>query len=105
MPFSFHHSKLVPLTYFVPMLPIYFNVFQYFAAFTGKYSEAAIGGAYKAVLKIFVIFTEKHLCWSLFLNKVADFQACNFIKKRLQHSCFPVNIARFLSTPILKNIL
>ena len=30
--------------------------------------------------------------------------ACNFIKKRLQHRCFPVNIAKFLRTPILKNI-
>ena len=28
----------------------------------------------------------------------------NFIKKRLQHMCFPVNIAKFLRTPILKNI-
>ena len=28
---------------------------------------------------------------SLF-NKIAGLQACNFIKKRLQHSCFPVNI-------------
>ena len=28
---------------------------------------------------------------------------CNFIKKRLQHRCFPVNIAKFLK-PILKNI-
>ena len=38
---------------------------------------------------------------SLF-NKVAGllqaFKACNFIKKRLQHSCFPVNIAKFLRT-------
>ena len=31
-------------------------------------------------------------------------QARNFIKKRLQHKCFLVNIAKFLSTPILKNI-
>ena len=30
--------------------------------------------------------------------------ACNFIKKRLQHSCFPVNIAKFLILLILKNI-
>ena len=30
-------------------------------------------------------------------------QACNFIKKRLQHRCFPVNSAKFLRTPILKN--
>ena len=37
-------------------------------------------------------------------NKVADFQACNFIKKRLQHWCFPVNIAKILRTAILKNI-
>ena len=36
---------------------------------------------------------------SLF-NKVA----CNFIKKRLQHKCFPVSIAKFFKTPILMNI-
>ena len=45
-----------------------------------------------AVLKNFATFTGKHL------------QACNFIKKRLQHRCFPVNIAKFLRRPILKNI-
>ena len=37
-------------------------------------------------------------------NKVAARKACNFIKKRLQHRCFPVNIAKFLITPVLKNI-
>ena len=26
------------------------------------------------------------------------------IQKRFQHRCFPVNIAKFLRTPILKNI-
>ena len=26
-------------------------------------------------------------------------QACNFIKKRLWHKCFPVNFAKFLGTP------
>ena len=31
-------------------------------------------------------------------------QACNFIKKRLQHRYFPVKFAKFLRTPILKNI-
>ena len=40
---------------------------------------------------------------SLF-NKVAGLLACNFIKKRLQHRCFPVNVAKFLRTDILKNI-
>ena len=33
---------------------------------------------------------------------VGDLQACNFIKKRLQHRCFPV--AKFLGRPILKRI-
>ena len=32
---------------------------------------------------------------SLF-NKVVGLQARNFIKRRLQHRCFPVNIAKFL---------
>ena len=40
---------------------------------------------------------------SLF-NKVAELQTCNIIKKRLQHRCFCVNIAKFLKTPILKII-
>ena len=31
-------------------------------------------------------------------------EPCNFIKKKLQHRCFSVNIAEFLRTPILKNI-
>ena len=31
-------------------------------------------------------------------NKVADLQPCNFIKKRLLHRCFPVNIAKFWNT-------
>ena len=38
------------------------------------------------------------------LNKVAGLKAWNFIKKRLQHRCFPVNIAKFLKAPFLKNI-
>ena len=31
-------------------------------------------------------------------------QACNFIKKRLQHRCFPVSIVKCLREPYLKNI-
>ena len=38
------------------------------------------------------------------LNKVTGLEACNFIKKGLKHRCFPVNTAKFLRTPILKNI-
>ena len=45
----------------------------------------------KGVLKIFAKFTGKHLCQSLFFNKVADL--------RLWHRFFPMNFAKFLITP------
>ena len=48
----------------------------------------------KDVLKNFAYFTGKQLRWSLF-NKVAGPQACNFIKKRLQHRCVPVKLENF----------
>ena len=35
-------------------------------------------------------------------NKVAGLKACNFIKKRFQHSCFPVKFAKFIRTPFFK---
>ena len=31
-----------------------------------------------------------------FLEKVAHYQTCNFVKKRLQHKCFTVNFAQLL---------
>ena len=36
------------------------------------------------VIKIFANFLGKHLCWNL------------FIKRRFQHRCFPVKLAKFL---------
>ena len=30
-------------------------------------------------------------------------QACNFIKKRLQHRCFPMKFTKSLRTPFLQN--
>ena len=52
----------------------------------------------KGVLRNFAKFTGKHLCQSLF-------QACNFIKKGLQHRSFPVKFVKFLRTPFLKEHL
>ena len=40
---------------------------------------------------------------SLF-NEITGLQACNFIKKRLQHRCFPMKFAKFSRTLILKNM-
>ena len=69
----------------------------------------------KDVLENFAKFTEKHLCQSLFINKVAGLCQSLFInkvaglrpatllKKRLWHRCFPVNFAKFLRTPFLQN--
>ena len=37
-------------------------------------------------------------------KKFGVLQVYNFIKKRLQHRCFAVNIAKFLRSTILKNI-
>ena len=37
-------------------------------------------------------------------NKAAVLKACNFIKMRLRHKYLPMNIAKILRTPILKNI-
>ena len=36
--------------------------------------------------------------------KVVGLRVCNFIKKKLQHRCFPVKFAKFLWTAILKNV-
>ena len=64
------------------------------------------------VLKNLAKFTEKHLHWSLFFNQVAGvsvlieslfWYSCNYIKKRLQHRCFPVSFAKFLRTHFLQN--
>ena len=55
-------------------------------------------------LKNFTNFTGTHLCWSLFLNKVSDLKACNFIKKRLQHRCFTEKFAKYSGTTFLQNI-
>ena len=37
-------------------------------------------------------------------NRLAGFKTCKFLKKRLQHRCFPVNIGKFLRTLILMKI-
>ena len=58
------------------------------------YLEAATGG----ILENFVIFTAKHLRWSLFLIKLLT---CKFIEKRLQHCCFPLHVKKIFRTPIL----
>ena len=49
-------------------------------------------------LKISQILQKTPVLESLFY-KVAVFQACNFVKNRLQHRCFPVKERLFYRTP------
>ena len=53
----------------------------------------------KDVLRNLTKFKGKHLCQSLFFNKVAGLRPATLLKKRLWHRYFPVNFAKFLRTP------
>ena len=53
----------------------------------------------KGALRNFAKFTGKHLCKSLFFDKVADLSPAILLKKKLWHRCFPVNFAKFLRRP------
>ena len=52
----------------------------------------------KGVLRNSTKFTRKHLCQSLFFNKVAGFSPATLLKNRLWNGCFPVNFVKFLRT-------
>ena len=56
----------------------------------------------RGVLKCFEKFTGKNLCWSLFFDKAAGHQPALLLKKRLQHSYFPVTFEKFLRTPFFR---
>ena len=58
----------------------------------------------KAVLKNFAIFTGKQLFWSLFFNKNASLQSCNFIKKETTTQVFSCEYCKIFKNTILKNI-
>ena len=52
-----------------------------------------------------VKFCKFHRKASMFLplfNKAASLKVCNSIKKRLQHSCFPVKLSKFLRMSFLR---
>ena len=53
----------------------------------------------KIVLRNFAKFTGKHMCRSLFFNKVTGLRPATLLKKRLWHRRFLVNFAKFLGTP------
>ena len=48
-------------------------------------------------------FTGKHVCQSLFFNKVAGLRHATLLKKKLWHRSCSVNFAKLLRTPFLQN--
>ena len=89
-----------PLKMLHKSLQLYFHLFHFHLHSCFPRSSHCRLSIKKAVPKTFAIFTGKHLCWSLFFG----LQACSFIKKDNPTQTFSVNIAKFLRTPILKNI-
>ena len=55
----------------------------------------------KGILKNLTKSTGKHLCQSLFFNKVTGLRPVTVLKKRLWHRCFPVDFVKYLKTPFL----
>ena len=68
-----------------------------------EFTKAVVCRWFLGVLKNFTIFTENHLCWSLFLIKLHTWRPAT-LSKRLLHRCFPVNIVNFLRAAFLWNI-
>ena len=67
-------------------------------------SSQRIYSVKKAVLKRFANVTGKHLCWSLFLMKSYAFMPSTLSKRDSKINLFLVKFAKFLRTPILKEI-
>ena len=58
----------------------------------------------KKVIRSFAMFKGKHLFRSLFLIKLQAFRPATLLKRDFNTGVFPVNIAKFLKTTILKNM-
>ena len=56
----------------------------------------------KGFLRNFTKFTGKHLCQSLFFNKVTGLRLATLLKKKLWLRCFLVIFAKFLRTTFLQ---
>ena len=80
----------------------FFNFFSQSGSYRSSHGRCSVK---KGVPRNFAKFIWKHLCQSLFLNKVADIWPATLFKKRLWHRCFHVNFAKFLRSPFFKKHL
>ena len=58
----------------------------------------------KGVLRNFAKFTWKHLCWSLFFNKLAGLRPESLLKRDSDTGVFRWILWNFLRTPFLQNL-
>ena len=124
LPEKFLATELLVLLKFVEMRPVL--TFLIFGScwsepnelFPGWFTTKCFGGlrislrsscsevfCKKGVLKNFTKLIRKHLCQSLFLNKVAGLKPVTLLKKRLWHRCFLVNFTKFLRKLFFKEHL
>ena len=78
-------------------------LFEYYSHFSSTRSNHQRCSIQIGVLRNFTKFTGKHLCQSLFFNKVTGPRPATLLKKRLWHKCFPVKFTKFLRTPFLQS--
>ena len=78
----------------------FFKFFSQSGSYRSSHGRCSVK---KGVPRNFAKFTGKHLCQSLFLNRVAGDMPATLFKKILWHRCFYVNFAKFLGTPFLQN--
>ena len=102
-------------TYYTTSLQI-FHLYEFFSTnifhvekfleIIKPFSEAATGGVpWRKPFSNILWYSQENTCAGvLFFKKVAGHQACNFIKKRLQHRYYLANIKNFIRRPILRNI-
>ena len=55
----------------------------------------------KGVLKIFAKFTRKHLCWSVFSNKVAGLRPITLLQKEIPTQVFPCEFCKMFRNTFL----
>ena len=75
-------------TLFTPMFPFYTPEY-----FRSSHLSCSIKNVFLKISKI----PKKHCC-SPFFNKIAGLRPAALLKKRIQHSYFPVNFAKFSRT-------
>ena len=83
------------------LLTFHFKLMRVRRTFLKTEALAQTCSVRKVFLEISQKFTKKHLCQSLFFNKVTGLRPESLLKKRLSHRCFPVNFAKILRTYFL----